>query len=97
MALSLRKDSVQKLRGAKEALRERNASTIAMRNASTEVGSSSSSTSGEEHDARRDPPRPPGQKLAHAMGLKEFMHRTRVLGLYRGLLRVGWFVSLFVQ
>lgn len=29
-----------------------------------------------------------GRKLAGAMGLKEFMHRKRVLELYRGILKV---------
>lgn len=29
-----------------------------------------------------------GVKAGGALGLKEFMHRTRVLGLYRGILKV---------
>ena len=28
-------------------------------------------------------------KMGGALGLKEFMHRTRVLDLYRGILKVG--------
>lgn len=30
-----------------------------------------------------------GGKVGGALGLKEFMHRTRVLDLYRGILKVG--------
>lgn len=33
-----------------------------------------------------------GRRLAGAMDLKTFMHRQRVLELYRGILKVRWFV-----
>lgn len=92
------------LRDAKEAFREKhhaNRRTVALtlRAVSTKRGRidvggaavldrisprSTSSTSSTSTSSSKG-----SAKMGGALGLKEFMHRTRVLDLYRGILKVG--------
>lgn len=76
------------LRDAKEAFRDAPAHSIPLRQACTkpQPGSAAAVSPSQNADPSR---RRPGGKAAGALGLKEFMHRTRVLDLYRGILKVS--------
>lgn len=93
------------LRGSKEAFREaknaaahsrsstpsRNASTLAEEQVAaactSEVIVGGGGVVGEKPPSSRTSGG--GRKVAGALGLKEFMHRTRVLELYRGILKAS--------
>lgn len=91
------------LRDAKEAFREghrasNRVAVIPLRAASTTQGRLDAEGQGIASDRggpSRTRPRTSssnlggGGKVSEALGLKEFMHRTRVLDLYRGILKVG--------
>lgn len=91
------------LRDAKEAFREghranNTAAVVSLRAASTTQGRVDAGGQGIVLDTGGPSPTRPrtsssnvggGGKVGGALGLKEFMHRTRVLDLYRGILKVG--------
>lgn len=78
------------LRGLDEVFRDVAQSATTNRRASAQGGPGAHGANVDEHEPVRRRPSPSGPKLAHAVGLKEFMHRTRVLGLYRGILKVTY-------
>lgn len=89
-------DLARTLGNKSDVFRDTARGSMATRRGSAVADSGADAATVNKHSSKLRQPTTGNSRLGGAMGLKEFIHRTRVLGLYRGILKVSlWFTVGF--